>query len=71
MTPPVWSLPADDPNDSPIQIHLDGNQDLPTLGLEIIVPGGFAFLSPTTARRLAMTLNASADYAESCVLEVA
>lgn len=62
----LWRLPAEDPNDDPTVIRTSAELDLPTLDLEMV--DGDGFMSPARARRLAMLLNAAADYAESCVI---
>lgn len=61
-----WTLAAEDPHDVPTVIHASAELDLPTLGLELV--DGDGFMSLARARRLAMLLNAAADYAESCVM---
>lgn len=60
----MWTLQSET-GDEPTVIHTSAELGLETLDLELVEGDGF--MSPARARRLAMLLNAAADYAESCV----
>lgn len=60
----TWRLPADDRLDAPTVINLSTETDGPTCVLDILDADGVT--TTARARRLALLLNAAADYADTC-----
>lgn len=60
----TWTLPPDDRHDDPTLIHLSTETTEPTCVLDIYNADGL--ITTARARRLALLLNAAADYADTC-----